>query len=138
MKNRNLIYGAFSSVLILVAITLLQAQKVFSFAPVFRTIQASPAVFTGTADVQIFAAAGAGIRNYVTQLSIGNGAGAEGTVTIKDGTTTIMQFRIHSDESAYITFPSALRGSANTAINIASDNTSLSLNVGASGFTSAE
>lgn len=70
-------------------------------------------------------AAGAGVRNYLTSLSVVNSsATVSTTVTVLDGATVIwtgyLPALAASQASApvFITFPVALRGTANTAMNI--------------------
>lgn len=78
---------------------------------------------TNTTDVEAKAAAGASLRNYVTGLQL-RGASATGTeFVIKDGASTVL-WRGHVPASATtgpgsFEFNPPLRGSLNTAINIA-------------------
>lgn len=78
---------------------------------------------TNTTDVEAKAAAGAGLRNYVTGLQL-RGNSATGTeFVIKDGASTVL-WRGHVPPSTStgpgsFVFTPPLRGSANTAINIA-------------------
>jgi hypothetical protein len=97
---------------------------VSKFAPPEATwsYAAASGGITNTTDVEAKAAAGAGLRNYVTGLQL-RGASATATeFVIKDGATVL--WRGHLGASATITgyqctFDPPLRGTANTALNIA-------------------
>lgn len=75
-----------------------------------------------TSDVAAKAAAGAGLRNYVYSLSVKNANAVAGEFVIKDGASTVL-WRGHLSanmlDTDVIRFSPPLRGTANTAINIA-------------------
>lgn len=76
---------------------------------------------TVTTDTAVKAAAGTGIKNYVTALQVQNTGAAATTFSIKDGTTVIWQCSLGASMTTPvdIEFPTPLGGTANTAINIA-------------------
>lgn len=76
---------------------------------------------TNTTDVAVKAAAAAGIRNYVTGISLSNSSATATEFVIKDGASIVL-WRCHLPAQApntSITFPTALRGSAATNVNVA-------------------
>jgi hypothetical protein len=74
---------------------------------------------TTAADTAARAAAGAGIRNYVTALQVQNASATATEFQIKDGATVIWRCLLPANSSFLdITFPSPLKGTANTALNI--------------------
>lgn len=67
----------------------------------------------------VFAAAGAGIQNFITAIQVSNGVGAgESLVIIKDGATVIYQEAVAPGAALNITFPTPLAGTVNTAMNV--------------------
>ena len=90
-----------------------------------------------TTDVVLRAAAAAGIRNYVTSIDIRNAHATVATeVVIKDGATVIWRQLLPAAMAApvEITFPTPLRGTAATAINVACITTGAQVYVNAQGF----
>ena len=76
---------------------------------------------TNTVDVAVKAAAAAGIRNYVTGISLSNNSATATEFVIKDGASTVL-WRCHLPANASnvsIQFNPALRGTAATDINVA-------------------
>ena len=94
------------------------------------------AAMTGTGDTSVIAAAGAGVRNYVTSLTVTNSHATVGTVVeIKDGTTVIWRgYAAPAGGGFTLAFPVPLRGTANTAINAANVTTGSSTYVSAAGY----
>ena len=94
-----------------------------------------------TVDVVIKAASGvAGIRNYLTGISITNSSATIPTeVVVKDGLTVIWRGFVGANTLANsvqgVTFPTPLRGTANTALNVACITTAASVYVNAQGYT---
>lgn len=84
---------------------------------------AASGIVSSTADVAIKAAAGAGVRNYLKTLSIETDALSAATeIVVKDGASTViwrgkLQAAVLSGRT--ITFDPPLRGTANTAMNVA-------------------
>ncbi len=90
-----------------------------------------------TTDVVLRAAAAAGIRNYVTSIDVRNAHATVATeVVIKDGATVIWRQLLPAAMAApvEITFPTPLRGTAATAINVACITTGAQVYVNAQGF----
>lgn len=92
---------------------------------------------TNTSDVAIAAAAGAGVRNYLTSLWFKNTAAVASELVIKDGSTVI--FRGHVSASMVygeaLQFNPPLKGTANTALNVALLTTATATIVSAQGYT---
>lgn len=86
----------------------------------------------------IVAAAGAGIRNFMTGLQITGVAATVATVVqIKDGATVIATFDIPAGASTVnYTFPSPLKSSVNTALNVTTSAAG-PINFNAQGYTAA-
>lgn len=95
-----------------------------------------------TADVALKAAAGAGIRIYVTSIDCKNTSATVATsLDFKDATTVIAvggiaQMATTSPGTYGQTFPTPLRGTANTALNFATNVSVSSVTCCAQGFTS--
>lgn len=95
---------------------------------------------TDTADDQIVAAV-ASTRHYITALQIVNMSTTATEVVIKDGSTVIWRCELDADGGAAgisMQFPTPLRGTANTALNVACLTTSTKVFVNAQGFSAAE
>ena len=122
--------------------TLLGKQVVYPYAIPAETWQyAGPTGgITDTADDAIQAAGGAGVRHYLTDLTVINAHATVGTeVVIKDGSTVIHRGYAAAAGGGYtITFNSPLRGTAATALNVACITTGSATHVSASGFSAAE
>ncbi len=89
------------------------------------------------ADNAIFAAAGAGIKNHLTHLTLQNTNGtAPGLVKVRDGTTDRWQVNLPASMTTPITFhfPTALQVTANTALNILAATTGANILVSAAGY----
>lgn len=91
---------------------------------------------TGTSDTSVIASGGAGIRNYVTAMTVTNSHASVGTVVeLKDGSTVIHRGYAAPNGGGYsVNFPVPLRGTAATAINAANITTGSNTYVSASGF----
>jgi hypothetical protein len=77
-------------------------------------------IVNSTADVALAAAAGAGLRNYLTGLQISHDTlGAVTEFVIKDGSAIIYRGKLQTaaSETSRLEFPSPLKTSANTALN---------------------
>ena len=96
---------------------------------------AGPAI-TDTADDVVKTSAGAGLRNFVTSLTVINSHATVGTVVeLKDGSTVIHRGYAAPLGGGYtVTFPMALKGSAATAVNVACVTTGSNTYVSASGY----
>ena len=92
---------------------------------------------TNTADVAIAAAAGANTRNYLCSLQVKNTAAVASEIVVKDGSTVIWRGHVNASMTfeEIITFSVCLRGSANTAMNVALITTGTATIVSAQGYT---
>lgn len=88
---------------------------------------------TRTSNGDLIAAQGAGVRAYITELSITDTGGAVASVVITDGTIT-RTLSVAANGTAQLTFPKPLRGAANTAWTATITGTA---SVAASGYKSA-
>ncbi len=80
---------------------------------------------TGTSDIAVIAAQGAGVSLHITQITVSNSHASVGTwVNIKDGSTTIYTvYAAPNGGGATITLPVPLKLSANAALNAANETT---------------
>lgn len=95
---------------------------------------------TGTSDTSLLPSPGAGLRNYITQITVSNSHATVGTdINIKDGSTTIYVIPAAAVYGgAVLTFPTPLRQPTTaTAINAANVTTGSSTKVSASGYKGA-
>jgi len=94
---------------------------------------------TGTADTAI-ASAVVGNRIYVTSLTCNNTAAVASIITLKDGSTAKWSYYIGANTLAnntfHVTFPTPIRGTANTALQFAMTTTATSTTCCATYFTS--
>ncbi len=98
---------------------------------------ASGGITTTTTDVAIKAAAAAGVRNYVTSIDVRNAHATVATeLVIKDGATVIWRQLLPAAMPApvEITFPTPLRGTAATAMNVACVTTGAQVYLNAQGY----
>ena len=95
---------------------------------------------TDTANDVAKAAAGSGIRNYVTSVQVINAHATVGTeVVIKDGSTVIWRGYAEAvGGGVSAKFDPPLRGTANTAINVANITTGSKTYFNLQGYTAAE
>lgn len=93
---------------------------------------------TNTTAVAIAAAGGAGVRNYVTAIQYFNSAAVASEIEIRDGVTAIWRGYAPASmtQPVSITFNSPLRGTANTAVNVAVLTTATATRVSAQGYVS--
>ena len=94
-------------------------------------------VIANTADVVIVAAAGAGIRRYVTAIQVINTNAVATEFVIKDGATVIWRIWLPASMTTPwdIDFPTPLRSSANAALNAAAIASGASIYLDAQGYT---
>ncbi len=91
-----------------------------------------------TTPVAIAAAGGAGVRNYLAAIQYMNSAATASEIEIRDGSTVIWRGYVPASMTvaASFTFPVPLRGTANTALNVALLTTATATRVSAQGYTS--
>ena len=102
-------------------------------------VSGKTAAIVDTTRTAVIAAQGAGVRLYITQLVVTNGHDTVGTqVSIEDGTTTIASvWAEQMGGGAALTFPTPLRLTANTALNVSCVTTGANVLVSASGYKGA-
>lgn len=84
-----------------------------------NTWQGGATITNVTTDTALKTAAGAGVRNYLTDLVLSNANAAAVAVEIRDGSTTVgVGMTIPASGTLVINFSTAIRGSANTALNV--------------------
>ena len=91
---------------------------------------------TNTSDVALVAAQGAGIKNYLTGLSVANANATASEIVIKDGASTVI-WRMYLAANApiqSIKFVTPLQSSANTALNVACITTGTQTYINAQGY----
>lgn len=74
---------------------------------------------TGTADQSIMAAGGAGVYNYLQWVTVYNSSATNTFVNVKDGSTVIAVLPLPAYGGCMFMPPRAIRGTANTAFNLA-------------------
>jgi hypothetical protein len=91
-----------------------------------------------TTPVAVKAAAGAGVRNYLVSVQYFNSAAVASEIEIRDGSTVIWRGFVPASMTVpvSVTFEIPLRGTANTALNVALATTATATRVSAQGFTS--
>lgn len=95
------------------------------------------AAVTNTTDIVLAAAAGAGIRRYITAIQLKNTNATATEVVIKDGATVIWRLLLPANMATAdtIAFPSPLKSTANAALNFACITTGASVYIAAQGYT---
>ena len=90
-----------------------------------------------TTDVVLAAAAGSGLRRYVTSLQLKNVNAVATEVVLKDGSTVIWRGHLSASMtgSQEITFSSPIKTSTNAALNFACITTAAQVYVNAQGYT---
>jgi hypothetical protein len=115
-------------------------QVVMPFAiPAATKSYASPAAVTDTADDEAFAAI-ASTRTYITSVQVFNADATVGTeVVIKDGSTVLWRgYAAALGGGCSATFATPLRGTANTAVNVANITTSAETYFNLQGYSATE
>lgn len=94
---------------------------------------------TNTTDVVLMAAGGASVRNYLTAIQYINTSATASEIVVKDGSTVVWRGVAPANMSAMqsVVFPGGLRGTANTAMNVAMSTTATATVVSAQGFQGA-
>lgn len=109
--------------------------KPFSIPEADWTSAAASGGIVNTTDVTLAAAAGAGIRNYLTSIDIANThASVDTEVVVKDGSTVLWRRKFKAGDKASFHFNTPLKGSANTALNVACITTGSEVYVNAQGY----
>lgn len=93
---------------------------------------------TDAADAVLAAAAGAGLRRYVTSMTLSNASATATEVVIKDGAAVIWRGHLPANAAmCEIVFGNPLKTTANTALNFACVTAGAAVYVSAQGFTAA-
>ncbi len=102
-------------------------------------VSGKTAAITDTTRTQVVAAAGVGVRLYITHIIVTNSHATVGTyVKIEDGTTEIYGgFAAPAGGGFAITLPVPLRLTANTALNVSCGTTGANVYASASGYKGA-
>ncbi len=117
------------------AFDLVGKQIVLPYANPENFVSGKSGAMTGTTRTAVVAAAGAGVRNYITSFMFTNSHATVGTeIVIEDGTSEIFRTYVKAGESFGYTLPVPLRGSANTAINATNVTTGSNTHVSAFGY----
>lgn len=91
-----------------------------------------------TTDVVLAAAAGAGLRRYITSLTLSNNSATATEVVLKDGATIIWRGHLPANApNINIIFKNPLKTTANAAMNFACITTAAAVYVNAQGYTAA-
>lgn len=90
---------------------------------------------TDTSDLTLKAAAGAGVRNFLTDIVIVNTSATDTTVIVKDGSTEIARYPAPKNGGAIHSLVRPLKTTANTALNVAASAAVSTLYVTGTGFT---
>lgn len=90
-----------------------------------------------TTDVVLAAAAGSGLRRYITSVQLKNISAVATEVVLKDGSTIIWRGHVSASMtiSEQIIFSNPLRTTANAALNVACITTAAAVYVNAQGYT---
>jgi len=109
---------------------------VLPYANPENLVSGKTAAITDTTNTQVLAAAGAGVRNYVTTILVTNSHATVGTlVKINDGSTEIFSgYAAAAGGGFAISLVSPLRGTANTAVNAQCGTTGANVYVSATGY----
>ncbi|MFN9343456.1 MAG: hypothetical protein ACK6DB_12835, partial [Planctomycetota bacterium] len=89
-----------------------------------------------TTDVVLSAAAGAGLRRYVTSMQLSNNSAVATEIVLKDGATVIWRGHLPANAPmAEIIFTNPIKTTANTALNFACITTGAAVYINAQGYT---
>lgn len=91
---------------------------------------------TGTSDTSVIAAAGSGLKNYITSISVANSGSSATLVTIKNGSggSTLWQLLVPAGANTALTLPVPIATSANTAVYFASGTSSSTVYCNIAGY----
>lgn len=94
---------------------------------------------TGTADTSVIAAAGVGVKNYITSIHVANTGTSTSLITLKDGSggSTLLTTVAPALGGSNITLPIPIATSANTALFFACGSSSTTIYITAVGYTGA-
>ena len=104
------------------------------YGPPVNQVQGVTAAITNTADTAVIASGGAGVRNYVTGVTLVNSSATATVVELKDGSTVIWRGYAPANGTSSAQFLTPLKGTAATAINAACLTTATNTYVTCVGF----
>jgi len=104
------------------------------YAPTVNHIQGTTAAITNTSDTAVITAGAAGVRNYITSITVANSSAVASVVELKDGSTVIWRGYAPATNQISINFPTPLKGTYATAINVAMLTTATNTYVTCTGF----
>ena len=144
-RSANVVVGANAVVQAISTLNGVQITKPYSVPELDWQYAAASGGIVDTADNVLVAAGAAGIRNYLTRLDLINTDATVGTeVVVKDGSTVIWRTFAPASTAAVtqpmpmcFTFPTPLKGTAATALNVACITTSSQTYVNAGGYQAA-
>lgn len=96
-------------------------QKPYAVPETDWTYASAAAGIAVTTDVTVKAAAAASVRNYVTAIQLSNNSATATEFVIKDGASTVLWRGMlpANAPNCIVEFPTPLRGTAATAVNVA-------------------
>ena len=100
-------------------------------------VSGSTADITGTSNTAVIAAPGSGLYLYITSVNVSNSSASPVWVNIKDGSTTKRTVYLGAGLTIALTFPTPLKLTANTALNVASETGVTAIRASATGYTAA-
>lgn len=101
-------------------------------------VSGSTSNITGTSDTAVIAAPGASLYLYITSVNLSNSHASSGAfVNVKDGSTTKRTAWVAANSTVTIEFPTPLKLTVNTALNVASETSVTNIRASATGYTAA-
>lgn len=112
----------------------LSKQVVMPYAPPVNQVQGITAAMTLVASIQVLAAGAAGVRNYITDITVTNTSATGTEVDILDGVTVIARIYVPPTATISKIFNIPLKGTAATAVNAQNVTTGSNTYVQITGF----
>lgn len=100
-------------------------------------VSGSTSNITGTSDTAVIAAPGASLYLYITSVNVSNSSATAVWVNIKDGATTKRTVYLGAGLTIAMAFPTPLKLTVNTALNVASETGVTAIRASATGYTAA-
>lgn len=100
-------------------------------------VSGSTSNITGTSDTAVIAAPGASLYLYITSVNVSNSSANAVWVNIKDGATTKRTVYLGAGLTIALEFPTPLKLTVNTALNVASETGVTAIRASATGYTAA-
>lgn len=112
----------------------LAKQVTTPYAPGANMVQGTTAAIVNTSDNAVIAAGAAGVRNYITSVTVTNSSAIASVVEVKDGSTVLARLYAPANGDRHYEFPIPLRGTAATIVNVACLTTATNTYITAVGF----